>query len=66
MFGRSGIAFGFGHILNDGERKNMGKKKEEKKKKKKLKKLKKVMKKADKKGTKVDRSDIPLNSPTST
>jgi hypothetical protein len=42
---------------------NMGKKKDEKKK---LKKLKKAMKKTDKKGTKVDRSDIPLNSPSST
>jgi hypothetical protein len=42
----------------------MGKKKEEKKK---LKKLKKATKKADKKkGTKVDRSDIPINSPFST
>jgi hypothetical protein len=43
---------------------NMGKKKEEKKK---LKKLKKATKKADKKkGAKVDRSDIPINSPFST
>ena len=42
----------------------MGKKKKEKKKK--LKKLKKAIKKEDKKGTEVDRSDIPLNSPFST
>jgi hypothetical protein len=41
----------------------MGKKKQERKK---LKKPKKAMKKVNKKGTKVYRSDIPLDSPTST
>jgi hypothetical protein len=33
---------------------------------KKMKKLKKAMRKAEKKGTKVDRSDVPLISPTNT